>query len=128
MAIVILRLVALVCQLTLGDVAGSWVTKTMIGPRDSIIVTTVIHATADVNGWTYQLPGRNPIQLRVVVVGGDSVVTEAGPYPSTSRPGQSVTLLRNVSHFKGNTMTGTFEAHYSGGHVTVGTLLATRQK
>jgi len=58
---------------------------------------------------------------------GDSVVTEAGPFPSVLRPGQTVTLLRSVAHFKGDTMSGTFEATYENGDVVKGKTLATRQ-
>jgi hypothetical protein len=36
-----------------------------------------------------------------------------GPYPSMLRKGQTVTLLHSVGHYKGDMMTGWFEAHYS---------------
>jgi hypothetical protein len=36
-------------------------------------------------------------------------------------------LLRSVAHFKGDTMSGTFEATYENGDVVKGKTLATRQ-
>jgi|GEM_PF-1461917 len=107
-------------------VAGVWTNKYMIGPKDSVIATVVITVSDDAKTWSMKFPDRPAIPVRVVTTGGDSVVTDAGPYPSTKRPGQSVTLLHAVSHFKGDHMTGTFEAHYSGGLVVDGKTEATR--
>ena len=110
------------------NVAGVWNNKYMIGPRDSVIATGVITVSNDGKTWSMTFPDRPPIPVRVVATGGDSVITEAGPYASTKRPGQSVTLLHSVSHFKGDHMTGTFEAHYSGGLVVDGKTEAARTK
>jgi hypothetical protein len=100
----------------------------MIGPKDSVVVTTVLTATASGKGWTMKFPKGWPVRLRVVARGGDSVVTEAGPYPSYLRPGQTVKLLRTVSHYKGDQMTGTFVAQYASGDNVSGKLVATRRK
>jgi hypothetical protein len=110
------------------NVAGAWTNKYMIGPRDSVIATVVITVSDDAKTWMMKFPDRPPIPVRVVSADGDSVVTDAGPYPSTKRVGQSVTLLHAVSHFKGDHMSGTFEAHYSGGLVVEGKTEATRTK
>ncbi len=112
----------------LSDVAGTWASKSMVGPKDSVITQGQLTATADGKGWTMKYPGHDPIALRVVATGGDSIVTEAGPYPSIVRPGQTVTLLHIVGHYKGDTMWGTFEAHYSTGDVLHGKTTATREK
>ena len=112
----------------LSDVAGSWVSQSMIGPKDSVVTRSILNATADGKGWTLKLPGRDPVPVRVVATGGDSVVTEAGPFPSVLRPGETVKLLRSVGHYKGNTMTGTFEAHYASGATLHGKTTATRKK
>jgi hypothetical protein len=117
--------VACATGIRLANVAGTWNTKWMTGPNDSVIVTSVISAHG--KAWTMTFPEREPIPVRVVAIGGDSIVTEAGPYPSTRRPGQIVTLVRSVSHYRGNIMTGTFEASYSGGHVTQGKTAGTRE-
>jgi hypothetical protein len=73
-------------------------------------------------------PKRDPIPARIVAMGGDSVVIEAGPYPSILRANQTVKLLHSVYHSKGSTMTGTFEAQYGGGDVLKGKTAATRAK
>jgi hypothetical protein len=112
----------------LSDVAGTWTVKTLVGPKDSVVITTVVTQTADGKGATMQLPNHEPIPVRVVATGGDSVVTEAGPYPSALRPGQTVTLLRSVGHYKGDAMWGTVEAHYASGDVFKGKTAGTRKK
>lgn len=109
------------------SVAGTWDGKTMTGPKDSVVATFELKATADTTGWTLKFPGRDPYRARVVAMGGDSVVTEVGPYPSILRPGETVTVLRTAGHYKGNTMTGTFEARYASGRVLIGKLSATRR-
>src|SRR5207245_8979961 len=111
----------------LADVVGTWDVKSVMGPKDSVVVTSVVTATADGKGWTIKLASRDPIPVRVVAVGGDSVVTEAGPYESILRPGQMVTT-HNVGHYKGDTMTGTVEARYASGNVLRGTSTGTRRK
>jgi hypothetical protein len=108
------------------DVAGVWDAKSMVGPNDSVVATSVL--TADTSGWTMKLEGRDLIAMRVVAMGGDSIVTVAGPYPSILRAGLTVTVLRNVSHYKGDTMWGTFEALYSSGDKFSGKVTATRRK
>jgi len=74
-----------------------------------------------------KLANREPIPVRVVAVGGDSVVTEAGPFESVLRPGQMVTT-RTVGHYKGDTMTGTIEARYGSGDVIWLKTAGTRKK
>jgi hypothetical protein len=109
-------------------VAGSWNEKTMIGPKDSVVATFVLTIAADLKSATIKFPNRDPIPTRILAMGGDSIVTEAGPYPSVLRPGQTVTSLRAVAHYKGNTMRGTFEAQYANGAVVKGKTKAKRAK
>jgi hypothetical protein len=108
--------------------AGTWNAKTMIGPKDSVVATYVLTIAADGKSATIKFPKRDPIPARILALGGDSIVTEAGPYPSVLRAGQTVNSLRSVGHFKGNTMTGTFEAKYANGDVLKGKTKATRAK
>jgi len=107
---------------------STWDSKSMVGPKDSVVATSVLAATADGKGWTLKLPNRDPIPVRVVATGGDSMVTEAGPFPSILRPGETVTTLHTVGHIKRNKMTGTFEAHYASGDVLKGKIKATCKK
>jgi hypothetical protein len=113
----------------LSDVAGVWDGKSMMGPKDSVVVTSVMTLTADGKGWTLAFPNRaEPVSVRVVSMGGDSIVTEAGPYPSALRPGVTVKLLQMVGHYKGNEMWGTWAAQYDGGDKAAGKLSGTRRK
>ena len=100
-------------------VAGKWAGKAMIGPKDSVVTTSVTTATATTTGWTIQFPNRPLLQARVIAAGGDSVTVEVGPYESLLRKGQQVTT-RTTSHYKGNVSTGTFEAKYVSGDVVKG--------
>lgn len=110
----------------LTNAAGVWDSKTL-GPKDSIVATTVLTNTADGKGWTMAFPTGDPIALRVVSSAGDSVVTEAGPFASRVRQGQTVTLLHTVSHYKGNEMWGTSRAQYSTGDTLTFKITATRR-
>jgi hypothetical protein len=98
----------------LAEIAGTWDSKTF-GPKDSVIATTVLAATGNGKGWTMTFPTGAPVAVRVISSAGDSVVTEAGPFASRVRQGQTVTLLHSVSHYKGNEMWGTSMAQYSTG-------------
>lgn len=77
-------------QISLADVAGTWTVRGMPMNSDSTLVTYELNATADTTGWTITFPGRQPIPVRVTGVAGDSVMIEAGPYPSTLRRNVSV--------------------------------------
>jgi hypothetical protein len=113
----------------LSDVAGTWITKSMVGPKDSVVTTSLITAAADDKGWRLHLRGgHEPVAMRIVAIGGDSIVTEAGPFESVLRPGQTVTVLRGVGHYKGDAVTGTFEAHYASGDVLKGKTAGTRKR
>ena len=107
----------------------AWDVKTMIGPKDSVVTTSVLQSSPDGKTWSMKLASRpDPIPVRVLVAGGDSMVTEAGPFPSVLRPGQTVTTLHVVSHTKGSTMSGTMEAHYANGDVLKGKTEGTCKK
>ena len=109
----------------LADVAGTWSVQNTIGPKDTVITSEVV-ATADGKGWVTKIPGRPPIPTRIIGMGGDSVVTEAGPFESVLRPGQMVTT-RSTLHFKGDAATGTLQARYASDTLT-GKLTAKRKK
>jgi hypothetical protein len=109
------------------DVAGSWEGRSMSGPKDSVFLTWVLTATADGKGWTLKRGNRDPVPVRIIAIGGDSIVWESGPQPSFLRPGQTVTT-RTLAHFKGDDMTGTWEGRYASGGVARGKSAATRKK
>ena len=121
-------LVALASTAVAQGAAGTWNGKTMIGPKDSVVATYTLTIAADGKSGTMTFPNHDPIQLRIVAMGGDTLITEAGPYPSVLRPGQTVNSLRSVARIKGNTMSGMFQATYANGDVVKGKTAATRGK
>ena len=113
--------------LKLSDIAGVWHVQTMIGPSDSMVAPLELTETASDKGWSMVLADHPRVPVRVLTVGGDSVVWEAGPYPSTRRVGQTV-VLRTVGHYKGDEMWGSFEATYSVTGKVSGKVRGERQK
>jgi hypothetical protein len=97
---------------TLADFAGTWEMKTWNEARDSVIVTSELMATADTNSWMQHLPGRSPMPVKILSVGGDSVVTEVGPYESILRKGVQVKTT-NVLHLQDGKLVGMITARYS---------------
>ena len=97
--------------INLADVAGKWNMRSVptTGP-DTTPTTFVLTATANTSGWTITFPGRKPIAERVTVA-GDSIVAEAGPYPSVRRKGVTVTT-NGVLRLQGGNLVGTNTAHY----------------
>ncbi len=103
-------------SIKLADVAGTWDGKHVLGSSAGVFASWVMKATANPNGWTLTLPGRGTFPVRILAVGGDSIVTEFGPFPSLLRPGHTVTM-RSVGHFHGDSMTGTGEGRIDTGEV-----------
>jgi hypothetical protein len=112
----------------LTDVAGVWEYRATVHPADTLVIVSVLVATADRNGWTIKHGNDPSLPLRVTAVGGDSIVIEAGPYPSTLKPGQTVLRNRIIMHYHGDRMAGAFEARYASGDVVSGKADATRRK
>ena len=114
---------------TKATIAGTWAIESTVktGAGKDTVVNSLVTATADANGWVTHLAGRDPIPTRVVAMGGDSVITEAGPFQSVARPGQTVTT-HEALHFKDDAVWGTIEARYSNGEVVKGTVKGTRKK
>lgn len=99
--------------IVLADLAGTWEGRSMPMGRDTVVVTFELMATGTRDGWTMKLPN-GTVPMRVVVVDGDSLVTEAGPYASALQRNQQVTV-RNVSRLRDGMMVGTTHARYSNG-------------
>jgi hypothetical protein len=106
---------------------GIWEGRSTVPPRDSVIATYTLTVTADASGIRMKLPNRDPQTPRIIAAGGDSVVTETGPYDSVARPGLKVTT-RTISHFRGDSLFGSFEARYSDGSVTRGSTSGARRR
>ena len=90
---------------------GTWDAITYLESGDT--VPSTITATADPEGWMIEFADLEPMQMRVLEVSGDSVVTEIGPYESLLRDDAMVTV-HSVTRIVDGRMVGTMEAHYSG--------------
>ena len=102
------------------DFAGRWEGNAVFAPRDTVVVPYVLTDTGDTRSWTLTFPSRDPVPIRVVTAGGDSLVTEAGPLASILGPGRRMTRLRTILHYGGNVLTGTVEVRYASGRVVRG--------
>ena len=108
---------------SLADFAGKWKTRAsdqsgkVVGEADLVI-------PADSSSWSLIFPQQKPIPIRVIAVAGDSVVTEAGPYPSSQLKGAQLTN-RAVNRLRDGKLVTTLETTYSVGgrdsvlHLTV---------
>lgn len=110
-------------------IAGTWALESTVktAAGKDTVVTSLLTASADTKGWVLHLHGRAPIPTRVVAMGGDSVVAEAGPFESVTRAGQTVTTHETL-HFKDDAVWGTIEARYSNSAVVNGTVKGNRKK
>jgi hypothetical protein len=97
--------------INLADVAGKWNMRSVpTTGTDTTPTTFVLAATSTTSGWTITFPGRKPIAERVTVA-GDSLILEAGPYPSVRRKGVTVTT-NGVLRLQGGSLVGSNIAHY----------------
>ena len=101
--------------ISLADIAGTWRLRTT-DEAGGNVVESELTATADTLGWTLTRPNGRTVPVRVVAVGGDSIVTEAGPYESALRSGIEV-HSRMVLRLQEDRLVGTTAARYvmSGG-------------
>lgn len=97
--------------LSLADLAGKWKLRST-DQAGGNVVETELTAAADSSHWTWTRPDGKTVPMRVVAVGGDSIITEAGPYESALRKGVQV-RSRMVLRLQGGKLVGTSEARYS---------------
>lgn len=95
----------------LADVAGKWNARAVPATGDTTPTNYVLTATASTTGWTIAFPGRAPIAAKVTVA-GDSILVDAGPYPSVRRKGVQVST-NSVMRLQGASFVGTTTAHYN---------------
>jgi hypothetical protein len=101
---------ATAAPVSLMTLAGKWNMATKLTTSDSVILN--FELVADSAGMTYNFPNQPAVAARVVAIGGDSIVTEAGPYASALRKGAQVTT-NSVMHFQDGKLMGTTVAHYN---------------
>jgi hypothetical protein len=88
--------------IALADVAGTWnITGTLATGEEPTVVNYTVLATDNEYGWTSSLPNRDPVDVRVLAVEGDSIVVEVGPFESVLRKGVMVTTRSVIRHHDG---------------------------
>ena len=98
--------------LALSDLAGKWRIRAMPqGGTDTTTTEFTLTATSTTEGWTFAFPNGPTVPVRVMV-SGDSVVTDAGPYKSVRRKGMDVTT-HSAFRKDGEKIVGTTMAKYS---------------
>lgn len=109
---------------TLADFAGTWEGPVRPQGSDSVVANVEMLATSSNDGWSFTVVNAaNPAQAstapaRVVAFEGDSVVLEAGPFPSILRAGEQVST-RSVYRLQGGRMVGVVQATYPASGETV---------
>ena len=94
------------------NVAGKWNVQVMPADKDTTILNYVLEATNDKTGWKMTLPDRKAMDLRVLSLDNDSIVSENGPYSSALRKNVMVTTHSSM-HMDGDKLVGTTIAHYN---------------
>ena len=98
--------------LTIESLAGTWNFRVMPMDGDSTLTTHVLTATADPAGWSFVQPSGEKVTVRNVVVAGDSVTSEAGPFSSGVLKGRRVRELHTVYRLQDGKLVGVTTARY----------------
>lgn len=100
--------------LSLADIAGRWnMASTPETGADTTPTLYTLTTTAGTDGWTLEFVNRpGAIPIRNVMVDGDSVTTEAGPFESARRAGVQVTT-RSTMRLVDGRLIGTTRASYA---------------
>jgi hypothetical protein len=98
--------------ITLADVAGRWTVRAVPETGDTTAIVSQLNAGADTTGWTITLPNRPPVVTHVLLVSGDSIVTETDPYQSVRRKGTQV-KTHSVFRLRDGKLIGNTVAHYT---------------
>lgn len=95
--------------IAVADLAGKWNIVAVPTTGDTTPTTSVLEITAP-DQWTQHFSNGQVVKAKIVLA-GDSVVTDAGPYPSVRRKGVKVTT-HGVVRKQGDKLVGTTVAHY----------------
>lgn len=94
------------------NVAGKWNMRVMPDGKDTTLTTYVLDATNDKTGWKLTFPNRPPMDVQVLSMDADSIVTANGPYSSALRKNVMVTTHSSM-HMDGDKIVGTTIARYN---------------
>lgn len=99
--------------LTLSDVAGKWNIAATPEWNDTLVTHLVLDATGDPATWTVTYPP-NPRALPVrVVLSGDSLILDWGPYKSARKAGLQA-VSHDVYRLRDGKLVGASVSHYVG--------------
>lgn len=93
------------------NLAGRWSVRVMPEDQDTTVIMYILEATNNNRGWKMTLPNRAPMEVRVIHMDADSIVTENGPYSSALQKGVTVRTHSNV-RMEGDKVVGRTIAHY----------------
>jgi hypothetical protein len=108
---------AMPADVTLNDFVGTWQGTVMPEGSDSVVAHIEMLATNRDDGWSFTIENAaNPLQstttpARVTVVGGDSVVVQAGPFASVLRENEPVST-HTVYRLRNGQLVGVIHATY----------------
>ncbi len=98
--------------INLADVAGKWDVRSVpTSGTDTSATTYVLTATSADSGWTITFPGRKPMAVQVRT-DADSIMMNAGPFPSVRRKNVQVTT-NGVLRLQDGNLAGSTTAHYN---------------
>lgn len=97
--------------ISLKDVAGKYTVTGKNEAGDSTLLTYTLNAAADTTGWNIVFANGQKVSQHVMV-DGDSIIADAGPYPSFLRKGVKVTT-HTVFHVDNGKLVSRTVAHYN---------------
>jgi len=98
--------------IVLADIAGKYNVVAIPTTGDTTPTKFVLTVAATPDGWTQTYENGQVVKPKVVV-SGDSIISDAGPYPSVRRKGVKV-VTHSVMRREGDKLVGTSTAHYQG--------------
>lgn len=97
--------------ISLKDVAGTYTVTGKNEAGDSTLLTYTLNAAADTTGWNIVFTNGQKVSQHVMV-DGDSIIADAGPYSSFLRKGLKVTT-HTVFHVDNGKLMSRTVAHYN---------------
>jgi hypothetical protein len=104
--------------MSMASVAGMWNVNVMPVGKDTVVTSYVLNAT-DTTNWRFVFTGRtDTIPMRVTGMSGDTLISEAGPFPSSLRKGQQVSITTK-SWLQDGKLMSSVAARYPGNDSTI---------
>ena len=91
---------------------GKWAVTVMPQDKDTVVASYVLDITDSQDGWKLTFPNTEPLDVRVIAMNGDSIVTDVGPFPSQVRKGETVKVVHSTWRVSGDKLSGLATVHY----------------